>query len=46
MNRSWLYQGETINGVVADSYSLLGQCGLRQAQLALQQKSTRPAERA
>jgi hypothetical protein len=34
-NRTWIYQGESINGVVADSFALLGSCGLRQAQHAL-----------
>lgn len=35
-NRSWTYQGETINQVVRDSISLLGNCGLTHAQHFLQ----------
>jgi|SRR5579884_632852 len=31
-SRTWIYQGETINGIVADSISLLGNCGLGGAQ--------------
>ena len=34
-SRTWIYQGETINGIVADSISLLGNCGLRGAQREL-----------
>jgi hypothetical protein len=34
-NRTWIYQGETINGIVSDSITLLGDCGLSGAQRAL-----------
>jgi hypothetical protein len=35
-NRAWVYQGQTINGVVDNSISLLGNCGLHNAQRFLQ----------
>jgi hypothetical protein len=34
-NRKWIYQGETVSEIVNDSFSLLGSCGLRQAQTEL-----------
>jgi hypothetical protein len=36
-DRSWIYQGESVNGIVSDSISLLGDCGLPRAQRALRQ---------
>jgi len=36
-NRSWIYQGKSINGIVSDSISLLGDCGLPGAQRTLRQ---------
>jgi len=42
-NRTWVYQGETINGVVSDSISLLGDCGLPRAQAFLQSAISRAA---
>jgi hypothetical protein len=41
-NRSWTYQGQTINQVVADSISLLGSCGLSNAQHLLQHAIEHP----
>jgi hypothetical protein len=35
-NRTWIYQGETVNGIVSDSILLLGDCGLSRAQHALE----------
>ena len=35
-SRTWIYQGESINGVVSDSISLLGECGLTKAEHFLQ----------
>jgi hypothetical protein len=40
-SRTWIYQGETINGVVTDSISLLGDCGLHEAQRFLQSAISR-----
>jgi hypothetical protein len=41
-SRTWIYQGETINGVVSDSISLLGTCGLTGAQHFLQHAIEHP----
>jgi hypothetical protein len=38
-NPNWIYQGETISDIVADSYSMLGSCGLRQAQRELKRET-------
>jgi hypothetical protein len=40
-NRTWTYQGETIDQVVSDSISLLGDCGLPDAQRFLQHEISR-----
>jgi hypothetical protein len=40
-SRTWIYQGETINGVVSDSISLLGNCGLPHAQAFLRSAISR-----
>ncbi len=42
--RTWVYQGETINGMVSDSISLLGDCGLPDAQRFLQRAISRPGK--
>ena len=34
-NPAWIYQGETIGQIVSDADSMLGACGLPQAQSAL-----------
>ncbi|MBV9797160.1 MAG: hypothetical protein JO039_03855 [Solirubrobacterales bacterium] len=39
-NPMWVYQGETISGVVSDSISLLGNCGLTRAQGYLRHTTT------
>ncbi len=39
-NRTWIYQGETIDGLVSDSISLLGNCGLSRAQGYLRHTTT------
>ena len=41
-NRTWEYQGETISQVVSDSISLLGTCGLTDAQHLLQHAIEHP----
>ncbi len=38
---SWVYQGESVAGVVSDSISLLGECGLRRARRTLQTATAR-----
>lgn len=40
-NPRWIYQGESIGGVVDDSISLLGTCGLAGAQRFLQRAVSR-----
>jgi hypothetical protein len=35
-DRTWIYQGETVNGIVSDSILLLGDCGLAGAQHVLE----------
>ena len=41
-NRTWTYQGETIDQVVRDSISLLGHCGLNHAQQFLRHATEHP----
>ncbi len=40
-NPAWIYQGETVRQILADSESLLGSCGLRGAQTQLKQATAR-----
>ena len=40
-NPAWIYQGETVRQILADSESLLGSCGLRGAQAQLKQATAR-----
>ena len=35
-NPKWIYQGETVGEIVSDADSMLGSCGLHQAQSALE----------
>jgi hypothetical protein len=35
-NPTWIYQGKSVGGVVTDASSLLGNCGLHDAQRFLQ----------
>jgi len=41
LNPGWIYQGETVRQILADSESLLGSCGLRAAQAQLKQATAR-----
>jgi hypothetical protein len=41
-NPDWIYQGETVRTILADSISLLGDCGLNQAQTELIRLTRRP----
>ena len=40
-NPAWIYQGETVRQILADSESLLGSCGLRGTQAQLKQATAR-----
>ena len=40
-NPAWIYQGETVRQILADSESLLGSCGLRGAQTQLKRATAR-----
>ncbi len=40
-NPAWIYQGETVRQIVTDSVSLLGSCGLKNAQTELKRATGR-----
>ncbi len=40
-NPNWIYQGETVRQTVADSYAMLGACGLHAARAQLERETRR-----